>query len=297
MASIQFPGGFGGLMMTLQQPSHTIPGMTAPDVSSCSSPLSSPQWANNDPTEIGADDDAASIYSTPNALLTLVLATYAMLCTLIVAMVIFNWTGPRSRPSLPHLVLFLCTAVPTLAVMAVLPLVAAHLLLQFVVWVCLDAFLLAVRHKRRQGLLPLYRKPDHERNTGNMQKPQQQRNSNKSSPHMAIRFLKNYVELPPLRWRLRHLRYAPDSIWDWRTTANCSPPPGPMRERRQVLQYWWNSQQYRRQRQQRHRGSLLAQYNPALPPEYESAEPLFYRPTTNGATKGFSTVSVSGGRD
>lgn len=188
-----------------------------------------------------------------------------------------------------------------------LPLIAVHLLLQFFAWVCLDVFAHTFRQKRRHGLLPLfYKSGDNNHNQQRQQQQEKQRcrswpncdcdysidsNGNISSPCLAIRVLKNYVELPPFRFFLEGtLRYdvpsqmlssaAPDcSFGDWEKSD--SSPAEPPRQRRQecsqVLQRWWTSQTARRQLHKKARSKTNAKkrkYDPKLSPVDESAELL-----------------------
>lgn len=344
-------------MMAFNQPARDQPGMAIPDASSTSAPTTVlmtfagtfspspsptllPRRLRDDPVVTASDltqDNPifVSLHTCWHQSLEdfgfwnlLLLLAYAAICAVIAFAAAEDHLGPKTGSETPetgrradlqregkHLAWAMAFS---FGLLFTLPLVAVHLLLQSFAYVCLEVFVLAVRQKRRHGLLPLFYQSGGDHHDQRTQQQQRQRyrtncgysysidHSDRPSLNLAIRVLKKYVELPPLRFFLACLCYDPPSqtpssvapndgyFRDWTTDA--SPPVAPSRQRRQersqALQRWWTSQQDRR-RLQRHlcrkKHAKKWRYSPTLPPVDESTEltPLMCgeRPTLMTPTK------------
>ncbi|KAK8051710.1 hypothetical protein PG993_003095 [Apiospora rasikravindrae] len=268
MAPFQLPGGFRDLMTACHHPSH-LPRPERVFLSSSSS----------------SDSNPTASTTTKLALGSMLLGAYAVLSTLLAIAVLVDWASPHTTGRSPRRrILLLCTGLPTLAFMFALPLMTAHLLLQLVVWLCLDIFIFTIRRQKRQhGLFPSITNRTTSATCG-----AQLTLTTTPAPPAPLRLLKRYVELPPPRWSLPYPPYdAPlpagrprallhQALDAASPTTNCTHPREvSVRQRRHALQRWWNAQRDRRQRLRQFRKlrpRLLPQYipySPTLPAMYE----------------------------
>ncbi|KAK8060049.1 hypothetical protein PG996_009979 [Apiospora saccharicola] len=276
MAPLQLPGGFGGLMMAFNQPGRALPGMAVPDVSSTpmsttvfitpaatisppSSPVPPPPWLHDG--SVAQDSTGFTFvqaywrqFLAELSSWDLLLFAYCVLCAFIALEAADRLMGPETgrrfdlRRGWKR---FAWTIFLYISLLLTLPLITAHLVLQFFAWVCLDILLLTVRQKQRHGLLPLfYKSGDHHHHRRHHRNQETQHgpnhdccdcstdciiNSNSAidSPCPAIRVLKKYVELPPLRLFMDCMRYgtplrvpsctAPNGYIWYGTTADSRP--------------------------------------------------------------------------
>ncbi|KAK7927428.1 hypothetical protein PG985_004426 [Apiospora marii] len=329
MAPLRLPGGFGGLMMAFNQPGRTLPGMVAPDTSSTSvptsifinhtatiSPTSSltilPRGLHDDSVVAASDltqdnTTSASLHAYWHRPLAdfgfwniLPFIVYAVLCAVIALVAAEHHLGSETsetgrRADLQRRGKRLAWAVVFhVGLLFTLPLLAAHLLLQLLAWVCLDVFVFTVGQERRRRLLPMFYQDGDDRHDQETQQQQSRpdcdydysidhttnRPNDRPSPYLAIRALKKYVELAPFRFFLENLGQRHDPPSRMPSSAATSPlaeSSQPRRqERSQALQRWWTSRQARRRLRRHMSGrTYLAKrlrYDPTLPPVDESAE-------------------------